>query len=118
MSFGVTEPLLKFWKRASFVPVYLRLVWMFINIITSYIKQKQIFIFSFLRQTTNDITGEHSCIMLYKINSEQDAKWLQAYWNDFRKRFINLLSISFNMYSSSLALSILINKSVTSEITS
>ncbi|XP_043584732.1 RNA cytidine acetyltransferase [Bombus pyrosoma] len=92
VSFGVTEPLLKFWKRASFVPVY-------------------------LRQTTNDITGEHSCIMLYKINSEQDVKWLQAYWNDFRKRFINLLSISFNMYSSSLALSILINKSVTSEIT-
>ncbi|XP_043516756.1 RNA cytidine acetyltransferase [Frieseomelitta varia] len=92
VSFGVTEPLLKFWKRAGFVPVY-------------------------LRQTTNDITGENSCIMLYKINSEQDVTWLQAYWNDFRKRFTNLLSFSFNTYPSSLALSILINKTVTSEIT-
>lgn len=91
VSYGVTEQLLKFWKRAGFVPVY-------------------------LRQTTNDITGEHSCIMLYKINSEQEeAKWLQAYWNDFRKRFISLLSFSFNTYPSSLALSILINKAVTLE---
>ncbi|KOC66166.1 N-acetyltransferase 10 [Habropoda laboriosa] len=93
VSFGVTEQLLKFWKRAGFVPVY-------------------------LRQTTNDITGEHSCIMLYKISSEQeDVRWLQAYWNDFRRRFISLLSSSFNTYSSSLALSILINKKITPEIT-
>ncbi|XP_012146702.1 RNA cytidine acetyltransferase l(1)G0020 [Megachile rotundata] len=93
VSFGVTEQLLKFWKRANFVPVY-------------------------LRQTSNDITGEHSCIMLYKTNFEQDdSKWLQAYWNDFRRRFINLLSYSFSTYSASLALSILINKSVTPEIT-
>ncbi|CAK9804768.1 RNA cytidine acetyltransferase [Anthophora plagiata] len=93
VSFGVTEQLLKFWKRAGFVPVY-------------------------LRQTTNDITGEHSCIMLYKIRSEQEnGRWLQAYWNDFRRRFISLLSSSFNTYSSSLALSILINKRVTPEIT-
>lgn len=92
VSFGVTEPLLKFYKRANFIPVY-------------------------LRQTTNDITGENSCIMLYKINSDQDIKWLQAYWNDFRKRFISLLSFSFNTYSPSLALSILFNKSITSEAT-
>ncbi|XP_017889177.1 RNA cytidine acetyltransferase [Ceratina calcarata] len=91
VSYGVTEQLLKFWKRAGFVPVY-------------------------LRQTTNDITGEHSCIMIYKINSEhEEVKWLQAYWNDFRKRFISLLSFSFNTYPSSLALSILINKAVTLE---
>ncbi|KAG6797006.1 RNA cytidine acetyltransferase [Apis mellifera caucasica] len=92
VSFGVTEPLLKFYKRANFIPVY-------------------------LRQTTNDITGENSCIMLYKINSDQDITWLQAYWNDFRKRFISLLSFSFNTYSPSLALSILFNKSITSEAT-
>ncbi|CAL7945133.1 unnamed protein product [Xylocopa violacea] len=78
VSFGVTEQLLKFWKRAGFVPVY-------------------------LRQTTNDITGEHSCIMLYKTNPEQeDVRWLQAYWNDFRKRFITLtkdiLDIFFTSY--------------------
>ncbi len=39
VSFGLTAPLLKFWKRAGYVPVY-------------------------LRQTANDLTGEHSCIML------------------------------------------------------
>ncbi|XP_034194946.2 RNA cytidine acetyltransferase l(1)G0020 [Osmia lignaria lignaria] len=93
VSFGVTEQLMKFWKRANFVPVY-------------------------LRQTPNDITGEYSCIMLYKLNFEQeDSKWLQAYWNDFRRRFINLLSFSFNSYPSSLALSILINKTVKPETT-
>nr|XP_033329080.1 RNA cytidine acetyltransferase [Megalopta genalis] len=94
VSFGVTEQLLKFWKRASFVPVY-------------------------LRQTANDITGEHSCIMLYKLSSEQeeDVRWLQDYWNDFRRRFITLLSFSFNSYQSSLALSILMNKTFSADIT-
>ncbi|XP_078046929.1 RNA cytidine acetyltransferase l(1)G0020 [Augochlora pura] len=94
VSFGVTEQLLKFWKRSNFVPVY-------------------------LRQTANDITGEHSCIMLYKFSSEQqeDVRWLQDYWTDFRRRFITLLSFSFSSYRSSLALSILINKSVSLEVT-
>ncbi|GAB1865085.1 RNA cytidine acetyltransferase [Camponotus japonicus] len=91
VSFGVTEQLLKFWKRANFVPTY-------------------------LRQTANEITGEHSCIMLYKTNMEQDNdKWLQAYWNDFRRRFLSLLSYSFNAYPASLALSILINKTISLE---
>ncbi|KYM92383.1 N-acetyltransferase 10 [Atta colombica] len=91
VSFGVTEHLLKFWKRSNFVPVY-------------------------LRQTANDITGEHSCIMLCKINVEQNNnKWLQAYWSDFRRRFLSLLSYSFNTYTASLALSILINKTISLE---
>lgn len=69
VSFGVTESLLKFWKRAKFVPVY-------------------------LRQTTNEITGEHSCIMLSNLQ-DSSADWLKAYWKDFRRRFITLLSSSF-----------------------
>jgi N-acetyltransferase 10 len=57
--------------------------------------------------------------MLYKINAKEDnEKWLQDYWNDFRRRFSNLLSYSFNMYSTSLALSILMNKTVSLESTS
>ncbi|XP_076249507.1 RNA cytidine acetyltransferase l(1)G0020 isoform X2 [Calliopsis andreniformis] len=92
VSFGITEQLLKFWKRGGFVPVY-------------------------LRQTANDITGEHSCIMLYKINSEQeDVRWLRAYWNDFRRRFVSLLSFSFNSYRTSLALGILVNKAIPREV--
>lgn len=87
VSFGMTLPLLKFWKRANFVPLY-------------------------LRQTTNDITGEHSCIMISKINNDddQDFTWLEKYWEDFRRRFINLLSFSFSSYSSALALEIINNK--------
>ncbi|CAG9762792.1 unnamed protein product [Ceutorhynchus assimilis] len=87
VSFGLTEPLLKFWKRANFVPVY-------------------------LRQTTNDLTGEHSCIMLDVLNQEdaQQHQWLTAYWTDFRRRFINLLAYQFRKFSPSLALGVLTNK--------
>ncbi|XP_058806427.1 RNA cytidine acetyltransferase [Phymastichus coffea] len=86
VSFGVTEPLLKFWKRAKFVPVY-------------------------LRQTANDITGEHSCIMLSSLQSEAN-EWLPAYWKDFRKRFITLLASAFREYPPSLALAILTNNTI------
>ncbi|XP_063992726.1 RNA cytidine acetyltransferase [Diachasmimorpha longicaudata] len=86
VSFGLTDRLLKFWKRAGFVPVY-------------------------LRQTTNDITGEHSCIMISKVDSGgQDFHWLQEFWKDFRRRFITLLSYGFSSYSSALALGMLSNK--------
>ncbi|KAH1020895.1 hypothetical protein HUJ04_010485 [Dendroctonus ponderosae] len=88
VSFGLTEQLLKFWKRASFVPVY-------------------------VRQTTNDITGEHSCIMLHVLNAEEqpgNLKWLNAYWSDFRKRFLSLLMYEFSKFTSGLALGVLTNK--------
>ncbi|XP_014486431.1 PREDICTED: N-acetyltransferase 10-like [Dinoponera quadriceps] len=86
VSFGITEQLLKFWKRAGFVPVY-------------------------LRQTANDITGEHTCIMLYRTHGEfTTSDWLRDYWSDFRRRFLSLLSYAFNTYAASLALSILVNK--------
>ncbi|XP_063910172.1 RNA cytidine acetyltransferase isoform X2 [Zophobas morio] len=86
VSYGVTEQLLKFWKRAGYVPVY-------------------------LRQTTNDLTGEHSCIMLNVLNNDDNNDdWLLAYWTDFRKRFINLLSFQFSKFSPALALSVLTNK--------
>ncbi|XP_050303740.1 RNA cytidine acetyltransferase [Anthonomus grandis grandis] len=90
VSYGLTEQLLKFWKRANFVPVY-------------------------LRQTTNDLTGEHSCIMLNVLNTEERPEsltWLTAYWADFRRRFINLLAYQFKTFSPSLALGVLTNKSV------
>lgn len=89
VSYGLTEPLLKFWKRAQFVPTY-------------------------LRQTTNDLTGEHSCIMLYVLNSDEemtpDKDWLLAYWADFRKRFLSLLSYQFSSFTPAISLGILVNK--------
>ncbi|XP_051580334.1 RNA cytidine acetyltransferase [Myxocyprinus asiaticus] len=89
VSYGLTSQLLKFWKKAGFVPVY-------------------------LRQTPNDLTGEHSCIMLKELNTEESTEqgqWLSAFWKDFRRRFISLLSFQFSSFSPTLALSILQNKS-------
>lgn len=89
VSYGLTEPLLKFWKKAGFVP-------------------------SYLRQTTNDLTGEHSCIMIYVLSGEEvggASDWLKEYWTDFRKRFLSLLSYQFRNFTPSLALGVLTNRS-------
>lgn len=82
VSFGLTAPLHKFWKRARFAPVY-------------------------LRQTPNDLTGEHSCVMLHALTSgSSDPAWLGAFAHDFHKRFLSLLSFQFRSFPSVLALSI------------
>ena len=83
VSFGLTQPLHKFWKRASFSPVY-------------------------LRQTPNELTGEHSCVMLCTLsaNSANDPAWLGAFAKDFQKRFHTLLGYQFRGFTSVLALSI------------
>ena len=39
MTFGLTEPLFNFYEKEGYAPVY-------------------------LRQTPNDLTGEHSCILI------------------------------------------------------
>jgi N-acetyltransferase 10 len=59
VSFGLTSDLLRFWKKLSYLPVY-------------------------LRQTPNDLTGEHSCIVLHELNKD-DSKasndsWLYQYF--------------------------------------
>lgn len=66
----------------------------------------------YLRQTTNDLTGEHSCIMLHVLHSEEESPddWLAAYWVDFRRRFLSLLSYQFAKFTPSLALNVLSNK--------
>lgn len=82
VSFGLTQPLHKFWKRASFVPVY-------------------------LRQTPNELTGEHSCVMLRTLSASPNAPaWLGAFARDFQKRFATLLSYQFRAFPSVLSLSI------------
>ena len=82
VSFGLTQPLHKFWKRAGYVPVY-------------------------LRQTANELTGEHSCIMLRTLStSGQDPAWLGAFARDFQKRFHSLLGFQFREFGSVQSLSI------------
>ncbi|EFA83474.1 putative N-acetyltransferase [Heterostelium album PN500] len=87
VSYGVTKALYQFWSRAKYLPVYIRL-------------------------TTNDITGEHTCIMLRELKSDQSNvsasdNWLFSFYQDFRKRFINLLGYEFRSFESALALQIL-----------
>lgn len=83
VSYGLTPQLHKFWKRAEFAPVY-------------------------LRQTPNELTGEHSCVMIRSLASgANDRAWLGAFALDFHKRFLSLLSFQFRAFPSVLALSII-----------
>lgn len=81
VSYGLTAELQKFWKRASFSPVY-------------------------LRQTANDLTGEHTCVMLRPLETGDDSSWLGEFSRDFQKRFISLLSYQFRAFNVQTALSI------------
>ncbi|CAF0885538.1 unnamed protein product [Brachionus calyciflorus] len=86
VSFGLTSDLLRFWKKLGFLPAY-------------------------LRQTPNELTGEHSCIVLKELNLEQKEKisdsWLYQYFSDFRRRFISLLSYQFRVFLPSMGLSMM-----------
>ena len=78
----MTEPLLKFWKRAGYLPVY-------------------------LRQTPNELTGEHTVVMLQGLTDSSLPEWLEAYCADFTRRFIQLLSFQFREFPVTLALNVL-----------
>jgi len=84
VSYGITADLLRFWKKSGYVPVY-------------------------LRQTANDLTGEHSCVMLKALNIEEegrDTSWLPAFWTDFRQRLLALMGYQFRGFTPSMALGI------------
>jgi N-acetyltransferase 10 len=85
VSFGLTANLLRFWKKAGFVPTY-------------------------LRQTRNALTGEHTNIMLKALSTSKNSEWLSAFFTDFRRRVTSLLGYELSSLSPSLALSIMHNK--------
>lgn len=80
VSFGMTLQLAKFWTRAKYAPVY-------------------------LRQTANDLTGEHTAVMLHVLAGREGA-WLSAFCKDFHKRFLSLLGYEFKSFSTTEALTI------------
>ncbi|KAI6044729.1 helicase-domain-containing protein [Pisolithus marmoratus] len=84
VSYGLTPQLLRFWKRAGYVPLY-------------------------IRQTQSELTGEHTCVMIRGLNSsnETELEWLGEFANDFRRRFLSLLSYKFREFGSVMGLSIL-----------
>jgi len=61
----------------------------------------------------NELTGEHTCIMFQKLDSVEPLEvacnpdWLHAYSDDFRRRFISLLSYEFRTLPCELAFLIL-----------
>ncbi|XP_068151602.1 RNA cytidine acetyltransferase [Drosophila tropicalis] len=85
-SYGLTSELLKFWKNAGFVPVY-------------------------LSQKSNELTAEHSCIMLHTFSS---TTWLGLYYQDFKRRALKLMGKTFREFETKLCLALLKNKSVDS----
>jgi N-acetyltransferase 10 len=83
-SFGLTTGLYNFWKRGGMHLLY-------------------------LRQTKNDLTGEHSAIMIRALprRTGYDDAWLPAFVADTQRRIISLLSGPFNTLNLKLATSIL-----------
>ena len=64
----------------------------------------------YLRQTSNELTGEHSCLMIKPLKNVEvglpdglGSDWLSAYTNDFRRRMISLLGFEFRKLSCGLA---------------
>lgn len=90
VSYGLTGQLHKFWKRGGFIPLY-------------------------IGQNQNDITGEHTCVMLKALTQDSPAgitvarpDWLNSFAWDFRKRLAHLLGHgSFAKFSPITVLSIL-----------
>eukprot|EP00466_Bigelowiella_natans_P003509 jgi/Bigna1/57656/fgenesh1_pm.23_\ len=69
VSYGLTLTLLKFWEKNGFTPVY-------------------------IRQTKNQLTGEHTCIMIKPLQrSSADVMpsegWLDNFSKDFQKRYFS-----------------------------
>lgn len=85
VSFGLTKDLLRFWKRAGYVPLY-------------------------ASQKENSLTGEYTFVMLRSLSSNvaQAESWLSAFAQDFRQRFMALLAYdAFKKFEASVALSII-----------
>lgn len=87
VSFGLTPGLFRFWKKAGYIPLY-------------------------VRQVPNDLTGEYTSIMLRGIHSTSDCKfkdvpWLGDFARDFRRRFAALLGFKFRELFAISALAIL-----------
>jgi len=98
VSFGLTEELFAFWSRAAYRPMY-------------------------VRHTANDLTGEHTCVMLRPLVPDlaEDARddllaaghplpepgWERGFAGDFARRFASLAGTSFRGFPASRTLAVL-----------
>ncbi|GAA0144820.1 RNA processing factor [Lithospermum erythrorhizon] len=89
VSFGLTQDLFRFWRRNKFAPFY-------------------------IGHIPNNITGEHTCMMLKPLaddgieySNSDDWGFFGPFYKDYRRRFVNLLSLSFRSMDYKLAMSVL-----------
>ncbi|XP_071931337.1 RNA cytidine acetyltransferase 1-like isoform X3 [Coffea arabica] len=88
-SFGLTGDLFRFWKKHKFVPFY-------------------------ICDTPNNITGEHSCMVLKPLETNEmegssvcSPGFLHPFYQCFRQRFMRRLPLCFQELDYKLAMSIL-----------
>lgn len=90
VSFGLTSQLINFWGKQGFKVCY-------------------------VRQTKNQLTGEHSAIVLKELDHstsihEVEAPslgWLASFVQDYRRRIISLMGYSFNKLEIPLSIALL-----------
>jgi N-acetyltransferase 10 len=78
---------------------------------------RKVFKVCYVRQTTNDLTGEHSSIMLRELSpsssglrADPDSPtpgWLEAYVSDYRRRLVSLMNFSFSSMEAALAITLI-----------
>jgi N-acetyltransferase 10 len=81
VSFGLSHGLYRFWNRLGLLPVYIRL-------------------------TANEITAEHTCIMVKGLKDNHEFG-IKALYADWRTRFLSLLAYDLRSMSLGLALDLL-----------
>ncbi|OAY35951.1 RNA cytidine acetyltransferase 1 isoform X1 [Manihot esculenta] len=89
VSFGLTLDLFRFWRKHKFAPFY-------------------------IGQIPSTVTGEHTCMVLKPLNSEEievngsdDWGFFGPFYQDFKLRFARLLESSFRTMEYKLAMSVL-----------
>ncbi|CAN1345010.1 RNA cytidine acetyltransferase 1 [Linum perenne] len=89
VSFGLTLDLLRFWRKHKFAPFY-------------------------IGQIPSAITGEHTCMIIKPLhnddveaNESEELGFFAPFYQDFRLRFLKLLSSSFRSMEYKLAMSVL-----------
>ena len=91
VSYGLTQDLFNFWSKVGFTPLYLRL-------------------------TPNELTGEHTCIMLRLLHGgarletlSHTTDFLSEFHRDFQSRFQSLLGFEFKKFPAAMALSLMVD---------
>ena len=84
VAYGLTQGLLNFWQKLGFKPVY-------------------------LRQTASDVTGENTALMIAPLENEaiETLDWVAPFVEDFRSRFLSLLTGPFRSMPPGLTLSLM-----------